>query len=256
MMKEIKEVYPVTIIDDRYGGCYSKGAFLAFNLESWEVPEKVWGGDIESADFWDDDSEEYVIGKGKTPDEAYRDLCEKMQPAVGDSDTEKYLFLDFDGVLNTSNFAKQMKRMGIDPFDEYGAMFDPNAIENLKHIVEHTGCKIVISSAWRNEPIKRMRELWKERHLPGEIYSMTPILLSTTYQNAMTGEISGYSERTAKALEINTWLENNASKKCRYVILDDENVFLPKQQKHLVQTNEREGLTDRIAQHAINILNC
>ena len=49
MMKEIKEVYPVTIIDDRYGGCYSKGAFLAFNLESWGVPEEVWGGDIESA---------------------------------------------------------------------------------------------------------------------------------------------------------------------------------------------------------------
>ena len=139
--------------------------------------------------------------------------------------------------------------------DEYGAMFDPNAIENLKLIVEHTGCMIVISSAWRNEGIKRMRELWKERHLPGEIYSMTPILLSTTYQNAMTGEISGYPERTAKALEINTWLENNASKKCRYVILDDENVFQPKQQKHLVQTNERKGLTDRIAQHAINILN-
>ena len=35
---------------------------------------------------------------------------------------EKYLFLDFDGVLNTGKYARQMKREGIDPFDEFGAM--------------------------------------------------------------------------------------------------------------------------------------
>ena len=48
---------------------------------------------------------------------------------------EKYLFLDFYGVLNTGKYARQMKREGIDPFDEFGAMFDPEAIANLKHIV-------------------------------------------------------------------------------------------------------------------------
>ena len=69
---------------------------------------------------------------------------------------EKFLFLDFDGVLNTGKYAKQMKREGIDPFDEFGAMFDPEAIANLKHIVELTGCKIILSAmerawfAWRN----------------------------------------------------------------------------------------------------------
>lgn len=36
---------------------------------------------------------------------------------------EKYLFLDFDGVLNTTDYAKRLKKEGIDPFDEFGAMF-------------------------------------------------------------------------------------------------------------------------------------
>ena len=64
---------------------------------------------------------------------------------------DRYLFLDFDGVLNTGKYAKRMAQEGIDPFDEFGAIFDPEAIENLKHIVELTGGKIVLSTTWRNE---------------------------------------------------------------------------------------------------------
>jgi len=65
----------------------------------------------------------------------------------------------------------------------------------------------------------------------------------------------GMPLREAKALEINAWLYQNASKDYRYVILDDEDYFFPKQQEHLVLTDEKEGLTDRKAQNAIWILN-
>ena len=79
-MKEIKDVYPVTIIVDRYGGCYSGGKYLAFNLEPWDLPRGVsWGGDVDCAEFWADDVLHYVIGKGDTPEESYQDLVEKMQ---------------------------------------------------------------------------------------------------------------------------------------------------------------------------------
>ena len=101
----------------------------------------------------------------------------------------------------------------------------------------------------------RMRELWKDRNLPGEIFSMTPILLSSSFQDAMTGEMMGFPLREAKALEINAWLYQNAGRDYRYVILDDEDYFFPKQQEHLVLTDEKEGLTDRKAHHAIWILN-
>ena len=167
---------------------------------------------------------------------------------------DKYLFLDFDGVLNTANYAKRLKREGIDLYDEFGPMFDPTAIDNLKRIADETGCKIVLSSTWRNEGFMRMRALWKNRNLPGELSAMTPILLSTTYQDARNGEFFSIPERNAKALEINAWLEQTG-KPCTYVILDDENVFFQSQQEHLVKTDEHDGLTYEKATLAIEILN-
>ena len=220
--KEIEDIHPLTIINDRYGGCYSGGAFLAFNLEPWDIPKGVDGSDIDCLSFWKDESEEYVIGKGDSIQEATEDLANKLKPAITDANKEKYLFLDFDGVLNTGSYSKQMKREGIDPFDEY---------------------------------IMRMRELWEERELPGEIFSMTPILLSTSYQDAMTGEMIGLPQRESKALEINAWLYKYAGKEYRYAILDDEDLFFPKQQEHLVLTDEFDGLTERKAQRVIWILN-
>lgn len=251
----IEDIHPLTIINDRYGGVYSGGAYLAFKLEPWDVPKGVDGSDMECASFWDEDAKEYTIGKGDTVQEAIDDLASKLMPVEYAFDIDRFLFLDFDGVLNTGNYARRMKREGIEPFDDYGAMFDPEAIDNLKQIIERTDCKIILSSTWRNEGIMRMKELWKDRGLPGEIFSMTPILLSTSYQNAMTGEMMGLPQREAKALEINAWLHENAKKDYRYAILDDEDYFFPRQQEHLVLTNDDEGLTDAKAQRAVWILN-
>ena len=162
---------------------------------------------------------------------------------------EKYLFLDFDGVLNTTKYAKLLRKEGIDHYDEFGAMFDPKTISNLK------GCKIVLSSTWRNEGWIRMQALWKDRNLPDELFSMTPILLSTTYKDAKSGEILSVPERNAKALEIQAWLHKYTTPPFQYVILDDENVFFHSQQEHLVQTDENNGLTTQKAYEAITILN-
>lgn len=73
-----------------------------------------------------------------------------------------------------------------------------------------------------------------------------------TYDNAME-EINRLRE--AKALEINAWLYQYASKDDQYVILDDEDYFFPNQQEHLILTDEKEGLTEQKAQKAICILN-
>ena len=59
----IEDIHPLTIINDRYGGVYSGGAYLAFKLEPWDVPKGVDGSDIECATFWDEDAKEYTIGK-------------------------------------------------------------------------------------------------------------------------------------------------------------------------------------------------
>jgi len=78
-MKGIDEIHPLTIISDRYCGCYSGGKYIAFHLEPWDVPKAVDGSDPECANFWwGNDCQKFVIGKGETTDEAYRDLIEKM----------------------------------------------------------------------------------------------------------------------------------------------------------------------------------
>ncbi len=57
-----------------------------------------------------------------------------------------YLFLDFDGVLNSEAHFAQFD----DREPNRDENLDPVAIERLNRIVEATDCKIVISSTWRH----------------------------------------------------------------------------------------------------------
>jgi hypothetical protein len=77
------ELYPVTIVYDRYSGTYSGAKWLAFNM----YPENVSildvnGDDISCHNFWLDDAKRYVIGKGSTPDEALADLYSQTKHRV------------------------------------------------------------------------------------------------------------------------------------------------------------------------------
>ncbi len=66
------ELYPVTIVTDRYGGTYSKGGWLAFNLPPNELPPEIDADDVTCYKFWK--STDILVGRGSTPDEALRDL--------------------------------------------------------------------------------------------------------------------------------------------------------------------------------------
>ncbi len=72
MIKEIDFLYPVTIIQDRYGGTYSGGKWLAFNLDAEDIPQGVSGSDYPCADFWGENT--LPVGKGSTPEEALEHL--------------------------------------------------------------------------------------------------------------------------------------------------------------------------------------
>ena len=61
----------------------------------------------------------------------------------------KIIFLDIDGVLNVIPQGR----------DEYGAIFHPEFVANLKHIIDKTGAKLVISSTWRMSGLKIMKEI-------------------------------------------------------------------------------------------------
>lgn len=61
----------------------------------------------------------------------------------------KIIFLDFDGVMDTAYYDHILSKEGKPLDDEYGAIFDPYCIQNLKRIIEETGADIVVSSSWK-----------------------------------------------------------------------------------------------------------
>lgn len=168
---------------------------------------------------------------------------------------KKYLFIDIDGVLNTENHIKSLQNKGVDSNDQYGPLFAPQAVQNLKAIVELTDAKIVISSSWKEYGVEFLQEMWSECNIPVEFYSVTPSLILTSYLDHIEGNSFRLPERYSKGLEINAWLQKNTSGDYRYCIIDDENYFLAEQLSHLVTTDAKDGLTEEVAKQVAEILN-
>lgn len=79
----LKTHYPTTIVNDRFGGTYSKAEWLAFPFDYYEVPEEVDGDDIVCQIFWD--NYDGPVGKGASPKEAFDDLEQKLKALEAES---------------------------------------------------------------------------------------------------------------------------------------------------------------------------
>lgn len=161
----------------------------------------------------------------------------------------KVIFLDIDGVLNV-NYPER---------DKYGRIFHPHFVDNLSWIIEETGAKIVISSTWRFGGLQRMKDLWSFRELPGEVIDITPDCHDLVNEGRFE-----YLDHVDRGHEIDYWLEGRTDIE-NYVIIDDDNDFLPHQRSRFVRTanniNDPEsidigyGLTKECARRVISILN-
>ena len=167
----------------------------------------------------------------------------------------KIIFLDFDGVLNTENYNLVLKRKGKICQDEYGALFDPNAVKQLKRIVDATGADIVIESSWKYLGLDAMKELWEIRNLPGRVIDITPSSVSDEYLSNVDLDNLDASMLHCKGLEISSWLSEKGQSNTRYVIIDDEYVVLESQSSNFILINPYEGITEEQANQAISILN-
>ena len=150
----------------------------------------------------------------------------------------KYIFLDFDGPLNTG------RNDYLDP-DRYGHHFDNVAVTNLKRIIDRTGAFIVVSSSWRHLGIRRLKEIWKEWGLPSEVIGCTP---------GLWGDGRLFNTRGD---EIKQWLEENASDDYSYVVIDDmdESEALEEQKENWIQVDPHCGISYEDADTAIRTLN-
>ena len=156
---------------------------------------------------------------------------------------ERYIFLDIDGVLNTSRSYKKRVAAGEPWRDDYGPFFDYESVGNLRHIIDATHADVIITSTWKYKGLDAMHTLWTLREMPGILLGITP-------------EVST-SDFYVRSMEIMKWLAQNAPEnpsEYRYVIIDDSPIFLPEQLPYLVDTSSDTGITCEDAEKAIEIL--
>ena len=189
----------------------------------------------------------------------------------------KIIFLDIDGVLALMHKER----------DEFGQLFRPEWVDNLRMILDCVDANIVISSTWRKGGLSRLQAMWKARRLPGEIIDTTPSIYGKK-ENVLFW--NGYREKkptpavhnygVPRGLEIEYWLKLHGFQRINYdkevqreyleksgienyVILDDDTDFLLCQRDHFVQCSRRcndfdaiegYGLTHSAAEEAIKIL--
>lgn len=74
------DLFPVTIVADRYDGCYSGGKWLAIQCINENIPDEIGASDPDEEMFWREHNDNKLpIGKGNTPDEALADLISKSK---------------------------------------------------------------------------------------------------------------------------------------------------------------------------------
>ena len=167
---------------------------------------------------------------------------------------QRVLFIDFDGVLNTENYQAQLRKEGKPQWDDFGQLFDPEAVDNLKMILDAVpNLLLVINSSWKLEGLKRMNDLWEKRSLPGKVYGVTPDYVPSL-ANIDLSNFDNIELLAGKGNEVKQWLADNASGHCKYVILDDVPDFLLEQESHLICTNPKLGITKEDALRAISLL--
>ncbi len=84
-MFKADDVYPLTIVSDRYSGTYSGGKYTAWNLRS--APDEVWYDDVTCATFFS--STDIPYGVGNTPEEAVEDLKGKLKGGNNENSSGK-----------------------------------------------------------------------------------------------------------------------------------------------------------------------
>ena len=188
------------------------------------------------------------------------DICfEKEQEIAAQDDENDYpiIFLDFDGVLNTEKYYCELKSKGLPSDDKYGQLFDPEAVANLRKIIDATEARIVVSSSWRYMGLNVLQRMWYDRDLPGRIVDITPLhLLDDKLRDTDLTQVDMLS--LCRGNEIKWYfdevLDANSNSR-RFVIFDDLKEVLPELQDHFIRIDPIVGITEVDVERAIEFIN-
>lgn len=168
----------------------------------------------------------------------------------------RFLFLDFDGVLNNwehnaKNGGWALRQSPEGPV----CILDPANVAHLNKIVAATGCTIVYSTMHRKGPYATFR-CWESLRHAGATFERprwsTPDL---AHENANSKLIVGASRGSEIAAWLANWLEVPEQHGFRFVVLDDLSDAWPAHPFEgnglFIQTRIEAGLTEAQAEQAI-----
>jgi len=143
----------------------------------------------------------------------------------------KYIYLDFDGVLNTEQYQAELAVAGVSGKDKYGPLFDPETVRQLNRLIEATGAEIIVTSSWRYVYEEdTLYEMWDERGLP----DTRVVILDRKFEGISKDDHQKYVP---------------------YVYIDDEDKYGGSERDFLIQTDPLKGLSAADVDRAIAILN-
>lgn len=147
--------------------------------------------------------------------------------------SQKILFLDIDGVLNSKIYYKYIYK----PEEGHGR-FDPYCVVLIRRLIEEFSLQVVITSTWRNGVVERLMKELEESNLMQYLHSdwHTPILRSVN-----------------RGKEIQLWLDNHPETE-DYIIIDDNENLLEYQLNKFVKTDNYAGMAQMQYHQARNLL--
>lgn len=174
----------------------------------------------------------------------------------------KIVFLDIDGVLNTSReYYRYDQAYKNDPDPQATARLSPHNrhvehlfgkehVEALNSLTDQSGAKIVVSSSWRlfysgsgdSPPFSELITLLKRVGVTGEVIDRTPTVLPKKMSMPMY-----------RGTEIQAWLSAHEEDVENFVILDDDNDMVHLTKK-LIRTKGSVGLTPIDVKKALRVL--
>lgn len=130
------------------------------------------------------------------------------------------LFLDIDGVLNSSRWLERCKAMReagtpVPTAGLLGGQLDPDAVALLDYVVKRTGCTVVLSTTWRLMGTDAVREALRTAGMTtaGRIVDSTPDLAQ---------QIGPFWQGQERGIEIQDWLDTNPGYGPIAIIDDDD----------------------------------
>lgn len=154
----------------------------------------------------------------------------------------KYIFLDIDGVINTDENTQHHITNGYST-SSHRIRLPKETIYQLKRVVSSTRAKIIISSNWRKDfvALNNLRNQFNR------------------YGLSFCGIIPTFDCDSARGRECKWYIDQIYETERRYpnyIIIDDQICdLLPFHKGHIIQTDPQYGLTEKLANIAINILN-